>query len=148
VGRVWHGCWKSVGALYRRYTEARPVASIELHKSGVYRIHFRYGSKQFLRSLFTDNEKTAMAAKAMVEETVGLMRRGRLTLPADATYDDAASFIMSGGKQTCKPKLTASKTLAEVVKAYEDETPDGAKAASTIRTEKIHTAHLLRLLSV
>ena len=122
------------------------MASIELHKSGVYRIHFRYGTKQYLRSLFTENEKDALAAKVMVEETIGLLRRGRLTLPADATYDDAVAFIMSGGKQTHKPSLTASKTLAEVVKAYETETPVEAKAATTIKTEKIHVAHLLRLL--
>ena len=122
------------------------MASIELHKSGVYRIHFRYGTKQVLRSLFTENEKDALAVKAMVEETIGLLRRGRLTLPADATYDDAVAFIMSGGKQTHKPSLTASKTLAEVVKAYETETPVGAKAPTTVKTEKIHVAHLLRLL--
>jgi integrase len=122
------------------------MASIELHKSGVYRIHFRYGTKQVLRSLFTENEKDALAVKAIVEETIGLLRRGRLTLPADSTYDDAVAFILSGGKQTHKPSLTVSKTLAEVAKAYETETPVGAKAATTIRTEKIHIAHLLRLL--
>jgi integrase len=122
------------------------MASIERHKSGVYRIHFRYGAKQVLRSLFTENEKDALAVKAIVEETIGLLRRGRLTLPADSTYDDAVTFILSGGKQTHKPSLTVSKTFAEVAKAYETETPVGAKAATTIRTEKIHIAHLLRLL--
>ena len=122
------------------------MARIFLNKSVFYWIHFRYGSKQFLRSLFTDSEKDALAVKAMVEETIGLLKRGRLTLPADATYDDAATFIMSGGNLTHKPSLTASKTLAEVVKAYQTETPVGAKAATTINTENIHIAHLLRLM--
>ena len=125
------------------------MASLIWHLSGVWRIRFRFGGRQYFRSLETSDEEEARRAKDRVEETIGLLARGRISLPEGTTAEDAGLFIMSGGRVVGKgkrPQLQATKTLKQAIDAYFDSLPENAKAASSLRTEKIHANHLLRIL--
>ena len=42
--------------------------------------------------------------------------------------------------------MTSQLTLGELLGRYQAEHPDGVKESSTRSTEKIHTAHLLRII--
>ncbi len=125
------------------------MASLYRHASGIWRIRFRFGGQQYYRSLDTDNEEEAVLIKGQVEETIALLSRGRISLPEGATAADAGLFILSGGRVTGKgkrPKITPNKTLKQASKDYFDSFPTGAKAESSLMTERIHCEHLLRIL--
>ena len=77
---------------------------------------------------------------ARVEETIRLLERGRLHMPADA---DPGVFIMSDGKQAKKAVSERADTLEELLATYQKSIPTGAKAETTICTEGLHIAHLL-----
>jgi integrase len=123
------------------------MATLYQNATGVWLIRFRFGGRQYYRSLDTDEENKAKGVKAQVEETLGLIKRGRLSLPDGATHDDAAVFILSGGKTTRRPTIDrVSKTLKQVTEAYFNELPEGAKAATSLSTEKTHVNHLIKTL--
>ena len=123
------------------------MASLEHQTTGNYTIRFYFGKRKYNRSLNTKNQRTAEAAKAKVEETIRLLKRGVWKLPSDASYDDAGEFIVSGGQRIGKPTtLRTAVTLSEVRTAYFDSIPEGAKAPSSLGTEKTHAGHLVRLL--
>ena len=62
--------------------------------SNQFHIRFRFAGQAFKRSLKTESPKEATAALARVEETLSLLQRGVLELPADA---DPATFGAFGG---------------------------------------------------
>jgi integrase len=120
------------------------VASLHLDEaSGKYRIRFYYGGAEFKRSLKTGDEKEALAVKGRVEETIRLLERGRLELPAGA---DPARFILSDGKMTAKPVVQKTLTLAGLFALYDAGMPEGAKEANTRTTERLHCKHLRRIV--
>ncbi len=112
-------------------------------RTGNWIIMFRWGGKQFRRSCKTGSEKDARGVKARVEDIIRLLKLGRIEIPHDA---DPGVWIMSDGKLTTKPKLTASqpRRLSEICEAYLAD--QLAKAESTVACEKIHTGHLKRIL--
>jgi integrase len=112
--------------------------------SGVWRVRFRFGGRQFYRSLETDNEKTATGMLATIEETLGLLKTGRLTIPSDV--EDIGAWIVSGGKVTAKPKAKEIHTLKDVVADYFASTPAGAKSDNSIATERTHLDHFVEIL--
>ena len=117
------------------------MASLEFDEaSGRYRIRFRYGGRPYKRSIKTVDEAEAAGVVARVEETIRLLERGRLEMPADA---DPAIFIMSDGKQVKKATSERANTLEELLATYQKSIPPGAKAETTINTEGLHIAHLL-----
>jgi len=123
------------------------MATLHQNTSGNWLIRFRFAGRQYYRSLETSEEKQARGVKAQVEETLGLLRRGRLTLPDGAGPDEAGQFIISGGQVARRPVVApAAKTLKEVTDAYFADLPEGAKAASSLYTERIHVGHLLGIL--
>jgi len=123
------------------------MANLYHNASGVWRIRFRFDGRRYYRSLGTTDETEARGVKAVVEETLILLKRGRLTLPDGAGPDEAALFIISGGNVTQRPVVSpVPKTLKQVSDTYFAELPDGAKADASIYTEKIHVGHLLRIL--
>jgi integrase len=122
------------------------MASLKKNAAGEWLIRFRFSGRQYYRSLDTTEEKKAQGIKAQVEETIGLLKRGRLSLPEGATADDAGVFILSGGKVSKQPRASSAKTLKEITDAYFAALPEGAKAGSSVYTEKIHVKHLLRIL--
>ena len=120
------------------------MASLECDKaSGRYRVRFRYGGRPFKRSLKTTDRREADAVRVRVEETVRLLERGRLQMPADA---DPGSFILSDGKLNGKPVRTEVLTLDGLFRLYQEKLPEGAKELSTLEGERIHLKHLLRHL--
>jgi hypothetical protein len=124
------------------------MANLYQNAAGVWLVRFRFGGRQYYRSLDTTDEKVANGAKAQVEETLGLLKRGRLSLPAGAGPDEAGLFIISAGKIAQRPTVAlTAKTLKEVTDAYFTELPEGTKAASSVYTEKIHVGHLVRASS-
>lgn len=121
-----------------------PVASLHLAKaSEKYRIRFYYGGAEFKRSLTTGDEKEALSVKGRVEETIRLLERGRLELPAGA---DPARFILSDGKMTDKPVVQKALTLAGLFSVYDVGVPEGAKEANTRTTERLHCERLRRIV--
>jgi integrase len=116
-------------------------------KSGFWRIAFRFGEKQFTRSLKTADEREAGAICGRVEETLGLIRRGRIVVPEGA---NVGSFILSDGKLHQKPGQAppgaAAATIGDVIVAYEGLLPAGAKRANSLRTEATHLGHVGRIL--
>jgi len=120
------------------------MAGLDQHKSGVYRIRFRVGGKEYFRSCETTEEKVASQVKARVEETLGQIKTGRLAIPADV--EDVGAWVVSGGKVTAKPKANEAHTLKDVVDAYFASIPAGAKSDNSLLTERIHLNHFLEIL--
>lgn len=121
------------------------VASLEFDsKSGRFLARFRYGKKEFKRSLRTENPKEARALLGRIEYTVQLIERGELEIPVEA---DAATFIVTGGKKTGDENQRVERlTLSALFDAYFAQMPEGSKELSTIKTERLHQKNLLRHL--
>jgi integrase len=118
------------------------VASLEIQK-GRYRIVFRYGGKKFQRALDTESKKKAHAAKIRVEENLELLRRGRLAYNPER--DDLVTLLLSDGHLNAPHQAKKRLTLGEFFEDYQARRPP-RKDTSTAYTEKIHIAHLLRVL--
>jgi len=71
------------------------VASIRKNNSGTYLVLFRFGAKQYQRSLGTTSVKEARGTCARVEETIRLVETGRLVVPEGVC---PADFILSDGR--------------------------------------------------
>src|SRR5947209_4157354 len=133
--------------------EPLAMASIALDPdSGFYRIVFRYGGKQYRRSLKVREGRRADAIRGRVEETLYLLDAGHLAIPEGA---EPGNFILTGGK-VAEPSakslcgtvaLSAGPaTLGMLLAAYQRELPAGAKEPNSLRTERIHLGHVARLL--
>jgi hypothetical protein len=107
-----------------------------------YFVRFHYGGRSFKRSLGTGKERLARAQKGRIEETLILLRHGRLTIPPNA---DPAAYILSDGRKLHdgESKLL---TLAELTASFQAARIPGHKELSTVKTEDIHIRHLLRIL--
>src|SRR3990172_7401251 len=81
-----------------------------------------------------------------IERTIGLLNDGTLTLPPAATPDDVWMFLRSGGRTGRKPRIEAMATLGDVIDAYFDSIPAGAKSDNSLQTERIHTRHFGKML--
>ena len=114
--------------------------------SGIWRVRFRYSGRQFFRSCETTEEKAANQVLTRVEETLGLLKTGRLTLPPDVDGEGVGDFIVSGGKVTAKTTIKETHTLKQVVADYFASTPAGAKSDNSIATERTHLDHFVRIL--
>jgi integrase len=120
------------------------MATLKQHKSGGWRVRFWFGGIQYFRSLKTNVEKTAKGMLATIEETLGLLETGRLTIPADV--EDIGAWIVSGGKVIAKPKVKQTHKLKEVIEDYFASIPVGAKSANSLVTEKTHLAHFQEII--
>jgi integrase len=125
-------------------SKARAVAHLEHdQRFNIYRIRFRYAGREYKRSLKTDQAREAHAMRGRIEETILLLERGRLEMPANA---DPAEFILSDGRRGTKPAAPTVFTLGELFKHYEENLLAGTKEKTTRSSEKIHQAHLLKHL--
>ena len=111
-----------------------------LHKddrTGNWIIMFRWAGKQFRRSCETKNKKEAGGVKARVEDTIRLLKLGRIEIPNGA---DPALWIMSDGKLTSKPRRSSDRPhrLGEVCDGYLAD--QLAKAHNTVACEKTDAA--------
>ena len=101
-------------------TQSRLMASIQKDsRSGRYHILFRYGRRQYRRSLNTSHQREALAVCGRVEETLTLLQRERLEMPDDA---DPALFILSDGKLSTKPLVERKRTLGDRTLLRPDQT--------------------------
>ncbi len=96
------------------------------------------------KTLKTSSERKAKGRQAAVEETLQLIDTGRITLPPNATAKEIINFVLSDGKQTAKPKISAAVNFKSVVTQYFAAYTAG-KEPTTVAGERIHTDHLLRL---
>lgn len=121
---------RKVGATWHCYFECRGV---------------RYSS-----SLRTTDEKEAEIRMAPIMDTLYRVERGSLEIPEGA---DVKSFIVSGGKATAKVKRPSQSGddakplgLGELFDSYFKGLTRDAKAAGSIKTERIHTGHLRKMI--
>jgi integrase len=124
------------------------MASLALDpESGFYRIVFRFGDKQYRRSLKTRDVDRAEGIRGRIEETLYLIETGRLAMPRGA---DPGIFILSDGKrevvESGQPEPPIPATISFLRQAYERELPPGAKEENSLYTERIHLSHIERLL--
>jgi len=119
------------------------MAWLEREPSGQFHIRFRIGSRKFKRSLKTKSEAEAETRRIRLEETIRLVRSGRLTVPADV---DLPTFLLSDGRleQPLAAKCTVS--LGDVFSEYIESLPEGSMEANSLYTAKIHMNHLRRIL--
>ncbi len=120
------------------------MATIKRHQSGVWRIRFWFDGSQYFRSLETEDENTARGVLATVEETLRLLKTGRLAIPHDT--ESIGAWIVSGGKVASRPRTMEVRTLKQVVSDYFASLPTSAKAATSIATERIHLDHFIQIL--
>jgi hypothetical protein len=121
-----------------------------LHKdpaSGFYRIQFRYGGRQFNKSLKTKDEREAESIRGRVDETLSLLQRGRITIPDGA---DVGLFILSDGKVTAKPVAeplqdATALTLGKLIDTYL-ASPPANKEGGTIKVERSYLANVVRIM--
>jgi integrase len=112
--------------------------------SKIWHIHFRLYGRQFHRSLNTTDEKEARAEKGRIELTLlDITVRKRQVIPLDA---DPWVFIRSDGKLNQKPTASKVYTLRNLFEAYFEQQTAGSKEENTLKTERIHKDHLLRIL--
>jgi hypothetical protein len=126
--------------------ERETLASLRQDKSGNYHVLFRFGSRQFGRSLKTTERSHAESMKGRVEMTLLDIERGRLELPADCDDDTFWQFVLSDGKLASKPKIEKALTLGDLFEWYFGQLPPNAKVPKTLETETLHSEHFLRLL--
>ena len=129
------------------------MATLIHDKHGNRLVAFRWGGKQFTRSLDTKDPTVARAGVARVEETIMRLKKGWATLPADA---DPGIFIVSGGTLPAKPVVdpttphntssSAPLTLSGLFDLYNAQLPAGKKESNTLLTGRIHRNHLIRIL--
>ncbi len=111
--------------------------------SGRYRVRFRYGGRQFKRSLKTQDEDKAKITLDRIEEMIALLERGLVEMPPNV---DPGQFIVTDGKLVKKPVVEKVVTLSDLFDRYREMLPEGAKETSTTTTERIHFNHLKRHL--
>ena len=98
------------------------MASLTRHDpSGHYHIVFRHGGRQYRRSLGAVDEATARGMQGRIEETLSLLRLGRIAIPPVA---DPADWIISDGRRTGRaPAAKAaagSATISSSPRAWAD----------------------------
>jgi len=120
------------------------VASIHRDpSSGVYRIMFRLGGRQYHRSLKTTDLREAEALKGRIEYTLRDIDLERKVLPPGA---DVWQFLWTDGQRTKKAVAPDAITLDQLFTRYEEEMPPGTQEANSLDTFRLHKKHLLGIL--
>lgn len=97
----------------------------------------------YKRSLGTTCPLEAEAAKLRLEDTLALVKQGRISIPRDA---DAITFLLTDGKKNHQARPEKIRTLGELFDGYLHSLPAGSKEATTLDGEAIHRKHLARIL--
>jgi hypothetical protein len=91
------------------------VATVARDPSGRMRIRFWYGGRQYKRALKTTDEDQASVTCRQVEELIGLLERGLVTIPPGA---DPGAYIVTGGRMTGRPVVPKVATVVWVARAF------------------------------
>jgi hypothetical protein len=128
------------------------VASLQLEQFGHFHIVFRINGKRYKRSLNTKSEAEALSRKETIEETLLLVGKGRLSIPARV---NAADFILADGKiEASEPAdedertngtPPPSLTLQALFKQFFEAIPDGNLEETTLGGMHGHEKHFLRI---
>lgn len=119
------------------------MASAILDKSGNFLVKFRWGKREFTKSLHTKDATVAEFGVARVNDTLMRLKRGLLEMPPEA---EAGEFIASGGTLTAKPKPADEGkplTLGRLFGLFAETVP---KEPNTMRTIRIHHNHVEKIL--
>lgn len=119
------------------------MAWLELPRSGVYQLVYRYANRKWKRSLKTKDLRRAEAARARLEENLRLAEQGILEVPDEV---DASTFFLSDGKRAKKPKPEPSLTLGQLFAEYQHNLPPDSLEVETLRVARIHMGHLKRII--
>ena len=104
-----------------------------------YHIHFRFGGKQYEKSLKTTNQKEASTKMGSIENLLLAMEQGHREVPAQ---EDLWPYLFSGGQ--LKKKISSQKTftLEQLFTDYLENLPVGRLEPNTLLTHRIHKKHL------
>ncbi|MCA9194136.1 MAG: tyrosine-type recombinase/integrase [Planctomycetales bacterium] len=127
------------------------MASLQQEPTGVFHVVFRHRGKRFKRSLNTKSQSTALARCDEINETLDLIKRGRLGIPPGVAQDQ---FILAGGKMLEGPSQSAADTMTEIPSVslkglfdrFFEALPADSLELNTVRTMRTHQKHLLRIL--
>jgi len=115
-----------------------------IEQAGSYCVKFRYGGRQFMKSLKTRDRDLAEAGVKHVEITLTKLKRGQTAIPPGA---DVGEFIVSGGERTSKISEAAVKEGPVTLKTLFDRWKAAQrKRENTLRTILIHRDHVFDLL--
>jgi len=124
------------------------MATLRLDKrTGCWTVRFYWNGKQVQRSCATKRRAEANRTLAAVEDTIHLVKTGRLTIPGGLAPSKEPDWIVSGSKVKPKPERNGKpkdNRFGKVCDAYLEEQQQ--KQGTTIATETIHIRHLKRIL--
>lgn len=119
------------------------MASLQTDPSGNYHVKFRFGGRQFRRSLRTKMKRKAEAAASHVEEDIRLILEGRMNLPSGA---DIPTFLLSDGKLAEPIKLSPDIQVGQLFEKYQLSIPNDTLEKTTLNTFGVHMRHIVRLI--
>lgn len=114
---------------------------------GMFRIGFRFGGRKHHLPLNTPDREEADTTLGRFEANFRLVEQGVIDPPPDGAH--LGTYIVSAGKLGGRPSAVERvkpKTLGDLFDGYLTAFPEGAKEASTWKTERIHIGHLRRVL--
>ena len=121
------------------------MATLRLDKrTDCWTVRFYWNGKQVQRSCATKRRAEANRTLAAVEDTIHLVKTGRLQMPLGV---DPFDWIVSGGKLQSTPERNGDpkdKRFGKVCDAYLEDQQQ--KQDTTIATERIHIGHLKKIL--
>ena len=117
------------------------MASLVKGSSGVYNVYFRWQGRQHMKSTKTHDKREARAIQGKVDDTLNLLRTGRIPNPEPPPGVSIGDWILSGCTATTIPE---SITLEAASKAYRAETLN--KADNTRKGEALHLRAFCRIL--
>ncbi len=118
------------------------MAGIE-QRNGRFNVIFRFQGKRIVRSLNTSDEGVALRRRDEIQETIDLVKRGKLIVPPQA---DLITYLMTGGKVSTLPNVPTSISLSAIVDQFFEKLPSGSLEQSTVKLMRLHCRHLVRLL--
>src|SRR5205823_634332 len=108
---------------------------------------FRYGGAKQLLALRTGDRGEAERSLSRFETNLRLIDQGVIDPPPDTA--DVGLYVLSAGKLVERPSEEPRRTvptLGSLFHSYRTDYPAEAKEGSTRRTERIHLAHLERVI--
>lgn len=113
-------------------------------KTGKARVFFRFGGRQYNRTVKVKSERAADALCETVDQAIAAVERGSLTLPPGA---DLVTFLISGGtvvQSVARAAVPKALTLEDLFARYRTEPPPHLET-STRRMQEIHFRRILEV---
>ncbi len=108
-------------------------------KGDAYYCTVRFLGRRYYFALGQLTEEQARAKGVEIDETLGLIERGRLTVPDGVTLED---FVAAGGKAPVLSARPETTTLRQLADHYLQTHANGSHEDTTLVTSRIHMKHL------